>query len=140
MQKALKKELKLHGIRCSDAKILVLDLIKQQKTAFRTADLIEKLETKVDKVTVYRALNQFYEKGLIKEILNTKKGRYFEQKGSSHGHFYCISCQKIECLKTPDLSLSLKNKEITEVSLSVCGFCENCLKEKNEKTTNSTSS
>lgn len=76
----------------------------------------------MDKATFYRNIAKFEEEGLLNAFESNDKKRYFELKASSHAHFVCIVCNKVECIK--DLNIDLEGYEINNVIVN--GKCKEC--------------
>lgn len=113
----------------------LLELFEQTKEALSAIDLVKRLESEMNKTTVYRILDRLVDEG----ILHAFKGKdglqwYARCKGCSashhadlHPHFQCHVCGKTECL---DIELSLPSvpqHKIDSAELLLFGQCEDCL-------------
>ena len=117
-------------------RMLVLDLLLKQHAAISLSD-IEKSLGPADRITIYRTLKTFEEKGLIHIIDDgTGSPKYAlcleecdaDRHHDMHVHFYCTSCKETFCLpdsKIPDLSLPNGFTSV-EMNLVVKGVCNNC--------------
>lgn len=117
-------------------RLLVYDFFLQQNAAISLTDL-EKGLTHSDRITLYRTLKTFQEKGLVHSIEDgsgaTKYALCQEdcEAGTHqdlHVHFYCNLCKETFCLpKTsiPEISLP-ENFQFKEVNLVVKGICSKC--------------
>jgi len=117
-------------------RILVLDSLLKQRSAISLTDIEKTLEP-ADRITIYRTLKTFAEKGLIHVIDDgTGSPKYAlcphdcdaEQHHDLHVHFYCISCKETFCLpnsKIPEVALP-DNFSSTEMNLIVKGVCSKC--------------
>ena len=117
-------------------RILVLELLLQQDHAISLTDIEKNLQT-ADRITIYRTLKTFEQKGLIHIIEDgTGTPKYAlcaEECGTHehhdlHVHFYCSSCKETFCLpdhKIPDIILPARFIS-TEMNLVVKGTCEKC--------------
>jgi Fur family transcriptional regulator, ferric uptake regulator len=83
--------------------------------------------------TVYRALARLRELGLVSEILLPgADNAYYETAGSSHAHFRCERCGRIDDVDfdlTPALAQELVRRQgahVTDVSLTLHGVCARC--------------
>ena len=117
-------------------RLLVLDSLLKQRSAISLSDLEKALET-ADRITIYRTLKTFEDKGLIHIIDDgTGSPKYalcLEDCDASkhhdlHVHFNCIVCKETFCLpnsKIPEVSLP-DNFTSTEMNLVVKGICSAC--------------
>ena len=82
--------------------------------------------------TVYRNLNQLYQKGAIKKFTFGSSLEHFDGCISPHQHFVCKKCGRIYDLDL-DLEKDLKSKtkkirrfKVEEVEVEFRGACSNC--------------
>jgi Fur family ferric uptake transcriptional regulator len=119
-------------------RILVLNSLLEQRTAVSLRDIEKDLEP-ADRITIYRTLKIFSEKGLIHIIDDgTGSPKYAlcpddcdaDNHHDLHVHFNCIVCKETFCLpntRIPDISLP-ENFSSAEMNLVVKGICSNCKK------------
>ena len=117
-------------------RLLVLEVLLNQTSAMSLSDIEKSLEP-ADRITIYRTLKTFEEKGLIHSIDDgTGSPKYalcIENCDSNHHHdlhvhFYCTTCKETFCLpdsKIPELSLPV-GFSATEMNLVVKGVCITC--------------
>jgi Fur family ferric uptake transcriptional regulator len=117
-------------------RILVLNSLLQQHSAISLSDIEKTLEP-ADRITIYRTLKTFSEKGLIHVIDDgTGSPKYAlcmedcdaGQHHDTHVHFYCINCKETFCLpdsKIPMVQLPADFTS-TEMNLVVKGVCRKC--------------
>ncbi|MDZ7608215.1 MAG: transcriptional repressor [Cyclobacteriaceae bacterium] len=132
-----KKLLKTHELRVTDCRIDVLDKFHHSSYAMSFKDLEEDL-AEYDRVTLYRTLHSFIDKGLLHRIPGDEGFASYAlcpQECGNHGHhhdhvhFKCKLCGHIECL--PDFSIpkvEVPEYEINEQSLVLNGVCKICKK------------
>ncbi|MBU0632766.1 transcriptional repressor [bacterium] len=77
----------------------------------------------MDKATFYRNISKFEEENIVKSFESNDKKRYYEVQISSHAHFICNTCNKIECLSNIS-PIELKGYNITDMIFK--GVCKNC--------------
>jgi len=117
-------------------RILVLNFLLKQNAAIKLSDIEKGLEP-ADRITIYRTLKTFEEKGLT-HIINDGTGspKYAlcaedcdaNKHHDLHVHFYCTSCKETFCLpncKIPDILLP-NNFTSLEMNLLVKGVCNKC--------------
>jgi Fur family transcriptional regulator, ferric uptake regulator len=114
----------------------ILLLFLQKDHALSHGDIEKEIDNALDRVTVYRTLKTFLDKGLIHKVLDdegtlkyalctptcTSKGHHHD-----HVHFKCIICGQTNCLdiEVPGIKLP-KGYKAKEVNLLIQGTCENC--------------
>lgn len=117
-------------------RLLVLEFLLNQKSAISLSTLEENFKHS-DRVTLYRTLKTFEDKGVIHNIKDgmeavkyaicvndCKEGVHFDL----HLHFYCTVCKELFCLpksKLPEVSLP-ENFQLSEISLVAKGICNLC--------------
>ena len=119
-------------------RILVLNSLSQKKAALSLADIEKSLEP-ADRITIYRTLKTFAEKGLI-HIIDDGTGSHKYalcadecDEGEHHDlhvHFNCIVCKDTFCLpntKIPEVTLPADFAS-TEMNLVIKGICSACKK------------
>lgn len=132
-----KKLLKSHALRVTDCRIDVLERFFSQDYALSFRDLEESLD-EYDRVTLYRTLNSFINKGLLHRIPNeTGHASYglcdnnctVQEHRHDHVHFKCDVCGHIECLPQHHVpEITLPGYDIEESNLIVSGICKVCNK------------
>jgi len=135
MNEELETRLRARHIRPTAMRLLVLDKLLKQQTAMSLSEMEAGLEH-ADRVTLYRTLKTFEEKGLVHQIIDgaglTKYALCQEDCTCApeelHVHFYCNSCKETYCLpkaKVPDVQLPNKFS-FQEVNMVVKGICDRC--------------
>ena len=138
-QEALKgdrKKLKATGLRATNQRALILDIILQGKghlDADEVYRLARKKEPLISLSTVYRALRSFKKHDLINEIHTDEEHHHYEAKsGSAHHHFVCSRCGKITEFHSPLLDYvkkrapELAGAEIDGMEVRLTGVCADC--------------
>ncbi len=138
MSKELENILIAKQINPTAMRLLVLEFILKQEAAFSLGTLEKELQHS-DKVTLYRTVKTFEEKGLIHTIKDgTEAAKYAlcEEECKTgvhydkHIHFYCTNCKELLCLpkeNMPEIKLP-ESFHVSEVSLVARGICDNCNK------------
>ena len=130
-----KKLLKGHSLRITDCRIDVLQKFYTEVHALSFRDLEETLNN-YDRVTLYRTLNSFIEKGLLHRIPNDsgiasyalcRDGCDEKTHHHDHVHFKCNVCGHIECISNIHVpEVKLPDYTIEESNLIVNGVCKLC--------------
>jgi Fur family ferric uptake transcriptional regulator len=141
MNKELENMLIARQVKPTAMRLLVLEYLLKQTTAISLSNLETEFE-RSDRITLYRTLKTFEEKGIIHTIKDgTEVAKYALCQSECnnglhsdmHLHFYCTVCKELYCLpkvQIPELNLPDKFK-LEELSLVARGICNNCYKECN---------
>ncbi|MDH6250700.1 Fur family ferric uptake transcriptional regulator [Chryseobacterium sp. H1D6B] len=120
--------------RNTKAKQLILDSLKNTKSAVSQEILQKELGEEVDRATIYRVLNSFCDDGIVHKILSDDGKYYFafcvncSEKAHQHNHFHfrCLSCEKIECIPNEiEVKLPAGYKSVNFNGF-ISGYCANC--------------
>ncbi|MCP4163721.1 MAG: transcriptional repressor [Deltaproteobacteria bacterium] len=127
--------LKRNGLKKTKQRVLLLDEIIEIGKSFTAAGLFEKFCNSMDLVTIYRTLNLFEKKRIIRVVLTGDEAKYYEIScihNPIHPHFYCTICKSVSCLdeiKEKDI-INLKeygkNCSINDISIQLSGICHRC--------------
>jgi Fur family ferric uptake transcriptional regulator len=129
--------LKRNGLSVTGRRSKILQLFLEQSGALAHGDIEKKAGEKFDRVTVYRTLQAFVDKGIIHTIPTADNSiRYALCKdecseGNHHDHhihFVCNKCHNTYCLDdvvTPDIKLP-KGYQATHTEVVVGGICKKC--------------
>lgn len=105
--------------------------------ALSYADIEKEAGSAFDRVTVYRTLKSFLDKGIIHKILDDNGGLKYglcseycseAQHKHDHVHFKCSKCGQTSCLDGVDIpEIELPNGyKPEEVNLLIQGVCSDC--------------
>ncbi len=129
--------LKKNQLSVTSSRKSILELFLGSNGALAHADIEKRTGEKFDRVTVYRTLQSFMEKGIIHTIPTSDNSiRYALCKDDcteghhhdNHVHFLCTECGKTICLDSvtvPDIKLP-KGFKPFESQMIVSGICEDC--------------
>ena len=120
-------------IRKTPFRLEVFNLFKSSKNAISLKE-IEKDLISFDRITLYRTLKLFIEKGVIHEVLHSNGKKYAlckdqcneHQHQHNHPHFHCSSCNESFCLEAHIKDLYLPGYIIEQTDLNVNGICKKC--------------
>ena len=127
--------LQQQGIKPTAMRLLVLEYLLEQKAAVSLKE-VEAAFEKADRITLYRTLKTFEEKGLIHHIEDGSGATKWAlcEEGCAcapedlHVHFHCNSCQKTFCLPKvgiPAFQLPARFN-LQEINLTAKGVCADC--------------
>jgi len=129
--------LKRHKLKITSPRLRVLSTISEKETATSQPELEKILGDTVDRVTLYRVLNVFEEKGILHKILDLNGTATYALCSEycpehihqeEHVHFTCSSCNSIYCLndvQIPEIVTPLGFK-IQSVAINAVGTCNKC--------------
>lgn len=130
----IKEILKKKGIKPSIHRMKILEYLMKNHT-HPTIDVIYKdlvvsLPT-LSKTTVYNTLNLFVENKIATAILIEGNETRYDVEEYPHGHFKCLSCNKMVDFPIDYSKLGLEilgDIKIEEILFYVKGTCEKCIK------------
>lgn len=131
--------LKRNQLSVTGSRKKILQLFLAQAGALAHGDIEKKAGEKFDRVTVYRTLQTFVDKGIIHVIPTADNSiRYALCKDECseghhqdhHVHFVCTRCGHTYCLDdivTPEIKLP-RGYQANQVEVVAEGICSNCNK------------
>ena len=137
IEKKIDELLKKNHLSITGGRRRILELFLQQEGALSHSDIEKKAGEKFDRVTVYRTLQVFLEKGLIHSIPTSDNSIRYAlckddcsggQHRDDHVHFICSSCGNTMCLKDVSVpAIKLPRGYVSEqVEMLVSGVCKSC--------------
>ena len=129
--------LKHNGLSITESSKQILELFHASKGALAHADIEKRSSASFDRVTIYRTLQTFVEKGIIHTIPTVdnsvlyalckddcKAGHHHD----NHVHFICDICSTTYCLDNVSIpNVSLPEGFIQKQSdVVISGICKNC--------------
>jgi Fur family ferric uptake transcriptional regulator len=129
--------LKTNQLSITDSRKKILGLFLGSEGALAHADIEKNAGEKFDRVTVYRTLQVFVDKGIIHTIPtpdNSIKYALCKDDCSEghhhdhHVHFQCRQCGNTYCLDdvtTPEVKLP-KGYAAEQIEVVINGVCKNC--------------
>jgi Fur family transcriptional regulator, ferric uptake regulator len=129
--------LKRNQLSVTESRRKILELFQSNEGALAHHDIEERTSEKFDRVTIYRTLQTFVEKGIIHTIPTSDNSiRYALCKDEcseghhhdNHVHFVCDNCETTYCLDdivVPQVALP-KGFEPRQINVVVNGRCESC--------------
>lgn len=131
--------LKQANLKLTPTRRLILKVFKKFPFALSYNDIDADIKESLDKVTIYRTLKTFEEKGIIHQVLDTSSQIKYALCSSScsnhehhdaHIHFKCTACEQTFCIddrEIPPISLP-KGFTGVQSSMLVEGICKDCNK------------
>ncbi len=128
--------LKKNSLSVTDSRKKILSLFLQSKDALAHGDIEKKAGEKFDRVTIYRTLQTFVEKGIVHSIPTSDNSVKYAlckdcEEGHHHDdhvHFVCSNCRATICLDdvvSPTIELP-KGYFVENVQVVINGVCNKC--------------
>jgi len=125
-----------HLLRPTKNRVNVLNAFIQNEHALDHPAIEAALKTNMDRVTLYRTLNSFIEKGILHKVTDNKGNSHFALCHScdvghhhdDHVHFQCTTCEELVCIEHTSVDTPELPKGYTTKSMKVVleGTCPNC--------------
>jgi len=124
------------NLSITDSRKKILSLFLTHKDALTHADIEKKAGEKFDRVTVYRTLQTFVEKGIVHTIPTADNAILYalckdcdeEHHHDDHVHFVCRNCNTTICLDdvvSPEINLPA-GYIAEDVQVVLNGICKDC--------------
>ena len=124
-------------IRPTGARLAVLDILGAAPRALRAREILEAIRARrrVNKVTVYRILEDFTRRGLIRKLSMEGRVSHFElacEHHPPHPHFHCQECREVQCLDPVPLTRMWTElhgpvgNKADRIDIRVEGVCHKC--------------
>jgi Fur family ferric uptake transcriptional regulator len=129
--------LKDYQLRTTTSREAILELFLKNGFALSYSDIEHEIATSFDRVTVYRTLKTFLDKGVIHKVLDDEGSLKYalcsepcstHEHHHEHVHFKCEKCGQTNCLESvtiPQVALP-KGFLIKEMNLLIQGRCDKC--------------
>lgn len=127
--------LRTNDLRATPSRLALLRALEKDDQPVTVQELLKRLPKGTDRVTTYRALEQFAEKGLVRVIRIENASRYeLRHEHDDHHHVVCIKCHRtqdisvcaMEKLQKAIAKEATEFKTLTDHSFEVFGVCNSC--------------
>lgn len=136
MENEAKEILKGHSLRQTNSRLDIASFFLNNKKAISHSDIESQLDGKYDRVTIYRTLKSFIDKGLIHQVLDDGQSTLYAlcsdctnlEHQHNHIHFKCLKCDETVCLEgvtIPKVQLP-EGFEVADSNFLITGTCKNC--------------
>ena len=129
-----------NGISRTEFRTELLNIFYSSNISLSIEDILKHFNYSINKVTVYRSLDSFENKGLIHKVPDVNNLKRYSlcrenecnahSHNHNHGHFICYSCNQTFCLeeiKSPEI-ICMKGFYVQELKLTAEGYCKDCYK------------
>ena len=119
------------GWKCTSQRLAVYEFLRNNLThpdVDTVWDAVRIALPAITRESVYRILNEFSERGIIRRLDHIDSARY-DSRTEPHGHFICEKCGKISDFNWPDgtrIPSDLLQKKVVHVEIRLVGICEQC--------------
>ena len=144
MDSAVSGLLRRNNLSITETRKKILSLFLATPDALAHGDIERKAGEKIDRVTVYRTLQTFVEKGILHTIPTEDNAVLYAlckdcaegHHHDDHVHFVCTNCNTTTCLDdVVSPSFDLPAGYVAEsVNVIIKGICKNCNEENNYST------
>ncbi len=125
------------GLEFTPNRKKILEIISESSKALTPKTILELIPKRqgMDKVTLYRILDLFVERKILRRMSNLTGSMCYEttchEHNPPHPHFICRECGDIECLNDIDVqhvkkNFGLKGLDQDEIELKLEGVCLQC--------------
>lgn len=132
----VKRILNDFNLKSTPCRSMVLTLLRNNERAMASAEIEQQIDQTIDRVTVYRTLKTFLDKGLIHKVLDDEGVAKYalcqecssEGHNHEHVHFKCESCGQTQCLddvQIPEIKLP-KGFRSRQKNILIQGRCDRC--------------
>ena len=121
------------GLKITPQRIAVLEAVMELRnhpTAENVIDFIKSNHPNIATGTVYKTLETFVEKGLIKKVKTDRDIMRYDAMTDPHHHLYCSTSDRIEDFMDPELQKMIQkyfdkhkipNFKIEDIKLQIIG-------------------
>jgi Fur family ferric uptake transcriptional regulator len=124
-------------LKATGPRLGVLQIIANRDSAISQPILEKLMGEEVDRVTLYRILRTFEEKGILHKVIDLNGTANYaicfsdcteHQHHDEHFHFNCTQCKNVYCLNDlhlPSIQIPIGFKA-ESVNLAITGICNHC--------------
>ncbi len=128
------------GMKRTYVRLAVLEVLGTAARALRAQDILAAVRSRrrVNKVTVYRILEDFSRRGMVRRLSLDGRVSHYElacEHHPPHPHFQCLTCREVQCLDPvpltrmwTELQGPLGNRA-DHIDIRVAGLCHKCREE-----------
>lgn len=122
-------------IRKTQSIEILLAEFQKSGEAVSAIELIKRLNSKLNRTTVYRVLDKLEDDGVLHSFLDKNGIKWYAKCKNcthsshfdAHPHFQCLSCGKVDCV-TIDINIpKIPKREVVVSQILIQGKCESCL-------------
>lgn len=96
--------------------------------------LVKRLNSKLNKTTVYRVLDKLEDDGILHSFLDKTGIKWYakctgctdSKHIDAHPHFQCLSCGRVDCVEIDIQIPKIPNRKVEISQILIQGRCEAC--------------
>lgn len=131
--------LRRNKLKITQPRLRVLEIISEKTSAISQPELEKIVGKDIDRVTLYRILGSFEEKGILHKVFDLNGTATYafcstkctaDHHHDQHVHFICSLCNSVYCLNeinTPKINLP-DNFSLHSIAINAVGLCDHCNK------------
>ena len=113
----------------------LLNEFEKSSEAISAKELVERLNSKMNKSTIYRVLDRLEDDGILHSFLGANGIKWYAKCNNcsktvhrdKHPHFQCIICGMVDCLPFHVNIPKIPSREILFSQILIQGKCEVCV-------------
>jgi len=125
------------GVKPTALRLAVLEVLGSAPRALRAQEILAAIraQRRVNKVTVYRILDDFTRRGILRRLAIEERVSHYElacEHHPPHPHFQCHRCGQVQCLEPAplermwtELQGPLGNR-VDRIDIRLAGVCHKC--------------
>lgn len=129
--------LKRNNLKITQPRLRVLEIISEKEAAISQPELEKIVGKDIDRVTLYRILGSFDEKGILHKVFDLNGTATYaicstkctaKHHHDQHIHFICSVCNSVYCLdevSIPKINLPA-NFSLHSIAINAVGLCDKC--------------
>jgi Fe2+ or Zn2+ uptake regulation protein len=121
------------AFKVTPSRVALLSLLIDQQGPLTVEDIEKQLSKKINKTTIYRALDDFLKKGILSQTHFRDGKIYYEYQDHHHHHIVCTSCgvkEKVSlCIQSSLPTINNQSKKFNNIHdhiLEFFGVCNTC--------------
>ena len=125
------------GVRPTTIRLTILEILGDSSRALRVQEILEAIRSRrrVNKVTVYRILEDFTQRGMVRRLSLEGRVSHYElacEHCPPHPHFQCHTCREVQCLDPVPLTRVWTELQgpvgnrADHIDIRVEGLCHKC--------------
>ncbi len=125
------------GLKLTAVRLAVLEILGAAPRAMQAKEILEAIRgrRRVNKVTVYRILEDFTQRGMVRRLSLDGRVSHYElacEHHPPHPHFQCQTCREVQCLEPVPLARVWAELQgpvgnrADHIDIRVEGLCHKC--------------
>lgn len=131
---AVTKVLREKAVKVTPQRVAVLEFLYENPdhpSADEVYRQVQRRYPNISRATIYNTIKALTENGLLQEILVQQEKTHVDWNVSSHHHFRCKQCGKVEdvpyeVLTAEKVAERLEGHQVDKVRVLMEGSCKNC--------------